>query len=368
MVAREYDGSEDEQENQAFDPKTGKGSKMLREKVRTWHLIVNNPDKYDVTPESIEATLHSMCESGRISYWCYIYEQSLKPNPNTGKPTPHMHIVLYFDGQARGGQVRKLFPHASIFACKASVPSIVAYLKKDTAGAWYKTHPEKLGEKLPPEQARFTEWGDMPQAKKEGALATPEKLVTAIRDGLSDADLLDLDPSIWKHFTAIRQTRAVIRGEEFLRKFRDIEVIYIEGPTHTGKTRDVLLAENYDVFVVDDYTHVWDGYEQDRCVFFDEFRSQVNISEMLRWLDGNPVKLKARYANAVACYTRVYIASNWTLEQQYKYVQQTRPADWMAFVRRIGERRVYHTDGTIERFYNRNNEWIKDPKPCEKED
>ena len=170
-----------------------------------------------------------------------------------------MHMVLYYPGQARGSQVQKLFPHAAIFACAANVPSVVAYLKKDTEGAWYKKHPEKLGEKLPPEQAKFTEWGDMPQGKKEGALGSPEKLVTAIRDGLSDADLLSLDPSIWKNFTAIRQTRAVVRGEEFLKKHRQVEVIYLEGPTGTGKTRDVLLAENYNVFIVDDYSHVWDG-------------------------------------------------------------------------------------------------------------
>ena len=208
----------------------------------------------------------------------------------------------------------------------------------------------------------------MPQGKKEGALGSPEKLVTAIRDGLSDADLLSLDPSIWKNFTAIRQTRAVVRGEEFLKKHRQVEVIYLEGPTGTGKTRDVLLAENYNVFIVDDYSHVWDGYEQQDCVFFDEFRSQIEMSEMLRWLDGNPVRLRARYANPVACYTRVYIASNWKLEEQYKYIQQSRPADWMALLRRISERRVYHTDGTIERFYNQNNQWIKQSTPSKKEE
>ena len=95
MVAQAYDGSEDDQSNQTFDPKTGKGSAVLRAKVRTWHLIINNPDKYDATPESVRATLQSWCESGRIGYWCCIYEQSLKPNPETGKLTPHMHMVLY---------------------------------------------------------------------------------------------------------------------------------------------------------------------------------------------------------------------------------------------------------------------------------
>ncbi|MCM1296035.1 MAG: RNA helicase domain-containing protein [Muribaculaceae bacterium] len=356
MVAQDYDGNE---ENRSFDKKTGKGVSVLAEKVRTWQVVANNPDEHNITPDTIAETLSSLCESGRISYWCCIYEQSLSVNSKTGKPTLHIHIALYFPGQARGSQVQKLFPHAGIFSCDGTVASLVAYLKKDTEGAWYKTHPEKLGEKLPPEQARFTEWGDMPQSKKMRPLATPEKLVTAIRDGLSDAELLNLDPSIWKNFTAIRQTRAVIRSDEFLKKFRKMEVIYIEGPTSTGKTRDVLLTESYNVFVIDDYTHPWDYYEQEDVVFFDEFRSQVNITEMLRWLDGNPVKLKARYANAVACYTRVYIASNWPLDEQYENIRKTRCADWLAFMRRINERRIYRTDGTIECFINNNNVWTK---------
>lgn len=222
--------------------------------------------------------------------------------------------------------------------------------------------PQKMAEKLPPEQAQFAEWGDMPQAPKSGTLSSPNNLVGAIRDGLTDYDLINLDPAVWKHLTAIRQMRGVLKGEEFLKKRWDVKVVYIEGASGTGKNRDVLLAENYEVFSIDDYDHVWDNYSQEDAVFFDEFRSQVALSEMLRWLDGNPVRLKARYANAVACYTRVYIASNWKLEGQYEVKQAAHARDWQAFLRCISEQRKYNLDGTIDIFVNQNNTWVHDRK------
>jgi len=56
---------------------------------------------------------------------------------------------------------------------------------------------------------------------------------------------------------------------------------------------------------------------------------------MLSYLDGYPLSLPARYANRVACYTTVYLASNIDLRQQYKNVQEYEPATWRAFLRRI---------------------------------
>ena len=61
----------------------------------------------------------------------------------------------------------------------------------------------------------------------------------------------------------------------------------------------------------------------------------MSISDMLNYLDGYPVELPCRYANRVACYTKVYIISNISLEQQYPNVQAEYPETWNAFRRRI---------------------------------
>ncbi len=56
---------------------------------------------------------------------------------------------------------------------------------------------------------------------------------------------------------------------------------------------------------------------------------------MLNYLDVYGVALPARYGDKTACYTKVYIISNWTLDQQYKKIQAEHPETWKAFVRRI---------------------------------
>ncbi|MEG1925803.1 MAG: hypothetical protein RR415_08645 [Ruthenibacterium sp.] len=356
LIAQNFDGNDS---YVYVDKATGKGISVLSQSARTWMLVVNNPADYNVTPQTVAQTLNEACESGAVTFWCCINEKSVELNPDTGKQTPHMHIVLYCPGKQRGGWLHKRFPNAALFPCASAVPSLIMYIKKDKDGAWYKKHPEKLAEKLPAKEAQFTEWGDMPQGKKNGLLANSEKVVDAIASGLSDYELLQLDPDMWKKLPQIKQTRMVIKSEEFLHKFRNMDVTYIEGATGTGKTRFVMQAENYDVFTVDDYDHVWDGYEQQEAVFFDEFRSQPDFSDMLRWLDGNPVKLKARYSNAVACFTKIYIASNWSLEQQYLNVQREHPTDWQAFLRRIHHRRIYTGYNTYTEYDNVNGTWLK---------
>ena len=356
MVAKDFDGNDG---YIVIDDKSGKGVSVLSQASRVWMLIVNNPADYGVTVDSVASILQEACNKGIITYWACNMERSLEANAETGSPTPHMHIVIYFPGKQRGGWLHKRFPHAALFPCAASVPSTVLYIRKDTRGEWYKKHPEKLGEKLPDSEAGYYEWGDMPGGlRAEAGRTKSERIVAAIAEGMSDSDLLVQEPDLWQRLPAIRQTRTVVTGEKYLREYRPMDVTYIEGPTGTGKTRYVMQHTNYDLFVVDDYDHPWDGYEQQKVVFFDEFREQATLSDMLRWLDGNPTKLKARYANAVACYTTVYIASNWPLEEQYKYVQKDRPRDWAALLRRIHHRRIYEMDGSYQDYDNDHGKWV----------
>lgn len=67
-------------------------------------------------------------------------------------------------------------------------------------------------------------------------------------------------------------------------------------------------------------------------------RVSITVADMLNYLDGYPVELPCRYANKVACYTKVYIITNIPLEQQYPNVQIDSPGTWNAFLRRIHHR------------------------------
>ena len=134
------------------------------------------------------------------------------------------------------------------------------------------------------------------------------------------------------------------RENDFNKIFRHLDVTYIYGSTEKGKTRHVMEKYGYtNVYRVTVYDHTaFDNYNGEDVIAFEEFRSSFKIEDMLKYLEGYPLTLPSRYTNKTACYTKVYIITNWTLQEQYKNVQAQYPSTWAAFLRRI--KTVYDFD------------------------
>ena len=112
-----------------------------------------------------------------------------------------------------------------------------------------------------------------------------------------------------------------------------MQVYYVFGPPACGKTcyvRDTFGDKG--LYSVDDYKHPFDGYTSEDIILFDEFRNSLSLSCMLKYLDIYPCSLPARFYNRTACYTKVFIVSNWSLEQQYKSFQRDDELSWNAFL------------------------------------
>jgi hypothetical protein len=71
---------------------------------------------------------------------------------------------------------------------------------------------------------------------------------------------------------------------------------------------------------------------------------------MLLFCDIYPIELPSRYANKYACYNKIYIISNWALEQQYLEVQKVDKETWDAFLRRIGKVITYDKNGKVTEY------------------
>lgn len=114
---------------------------------------------------------------------------------------------------------------------------------------------------------------------------------------------------------------------KFNNVFRELEITYICGSTERGKTRYVMDKYGYtNVYRVTTYDHTaFDSYNGQDVIAFEEFRSSFKIEDMLKYLEGYPLMLPSRYNNKVACYTKVYIITNWALHEQYKNVQSHIP-------------------------------------------
>lgn len=110
------------------------------------------------------------------------------------------------------------------------------------------------------------------------------------------------------------------------------EVHILYGPTGTGKTRYVM--DTYpDVFIKQNDTKWWDGYDKHETVLLDEFYGWIPFHWLLRLLDRGPVKVEVKNGQVEFVPKRIFITSNARPDHWYK--NDKLAEHWPSFVRRI---------------------------------
>ena len=90
-----------------------------------------------------------------------------------------------------------------------------------------------------------------------------------------------------KHLKALDSTRQALTSEQYQNTFRNLTVHYLWGKTGVGKTRFVMEKYGYEnVYRVTNYAHPFDSYHSEPVILFDEFRSDLPLKDMLKYLDG----------------------------------------------------------------------------------
>lgn len=238
----------------------------------------------------------------------------------------------------RFSTLKNHFPEAHLETARGTSQQNRDYINK--SGKW--ENDAKHGTRIP---GTFEEWGEIP-AEQQGQRTDLADIYGMVKEGASDVTILEAFPKAMLYLDKIERVRQVLKAEKYAIEFRPLEVTYIWGPTGTGKTRGVMEEYGYDkVCRVTDYDHPFERYTGEEILLFDEFRSQLQISDMLNYLDGYPLMLPCRYINRQACYTKVFLISNVSLEKQYKDVQYDEPATWAAFRRRIHKVIEYSAEG-----------------------
>ncbi len=286
---------------------------------RKWFLTINNPAEHEMSHEQIKAIIGKY--KGEI-YWCMCDEIGLETN------TYHTHVFIFRPSPFKFEQIKKDFPSAHIDPGAGTIQEIRDYIRKEGKYAGSAKEDTNLKD-------TFEESGDPPH-EKQGERTDLSNLYEFIKSGMSDYEILEEDPAYMRRLPDIERVRNIVRAEEFRNKLRDMQVEYWYGETGSGKTFGVLSKWGFEnVYRVTDYRHPWDGYAGQDVVLFEEFHGQVEISEMLVWLDRYPLALPCRYNNKTACFTKVYITSNKRLDLQYQHIQRESPETWRAFLRRI---------------------------------
>lgn len=312
---------------------------------RKWQLTINNPaDKgytHDVLKEKAD-TLKSLV------YWC------LSDEIGENK-TYHMHFYLAFSSAVRFSTLQKLFEGAHFEMAKGTSQQNRDYVFKE--GKWEK---DKKKETNIPDT--HEEYGELPM-ERQGHRSDIEDLYDMIKQGLSNYEILETAPCYMLNIERVEKVRQILKEEHFKNDFRKLEVNYIYGKTGVGKTRGIMEMYGYtNVFRVTDYQHPFDNYKGQDVLVFEEFRSSLKIQDMLIYLDGYPIELPCRYANKIACFTKVYIITNIPLSSQYEGTQWEYKETWDALLRRIN-RVICMTDKqsdifTVKQYFSQDTDFV----------
>lgn len=298
---------------------------------RKWQLTINNPVDKGLGHEEIREILTKW---KGLKYWCMCDEVGLEG-------TYHTHIYILGKSPIPFIGVKRKFPPAHIEYGNGTNQENSDYIRKE--GKWKGSTKE--GTNLP---ETFEESGDMPE-EQQGKRRDLIELYDMVKSGMSNYEILEQNPEVMLHIDKVERVRYVVKQEEYKNKFRELEVVYCFGKAGCGKTRSIMETYGYEnVSRITDYKHPFDNYKGQDVVIFEEFRSSLKIQDMLNYLDGYPLDLPCRYNNKIACFTKVFIISNISLNEQYPDVQRNYEETWKAFLRRISKVRVYNSKGYRE--------------------
>jgi len=292
-------------------------------RVRNYCLTINNPKEND---DEFSEYLQKL---DHLKYFVFAREKGdgSENNPNG---TIHLQVYLEFTTAKTFKTMKKMFPTAHIEMRMGTKKAARDYILK--VGKYADKAHTRIGEVI--------EFGEFVEERARTDLA---KLTKLIENGATEAEIrLEYPTQYLLMQNKIRQYIQSLKEEAFKNTRRlDLTVTYIYGDTGSGKTRYVLdKYGDENVFRMTRYgkredEERFDGYNGQKVIIFEEFRSHISISNMLNYLDVYGVSLPARYGDKTACYTKVYIISNWQLEQQYKNIQSEYPETYKAFLRRI---------------------------------
>ena len=304
---------------------------MARSKAyRKYQITINNPVEHGFTHERIKGIISNLpyCD-----YWC-ISDEIGENN------TYHTHLYIAFNNPVEWDRIHTCFYGAHIENARGSHLENRDYILKQ--GKWADDPKSETSV-----DGTFEESGELPpeESKRE---SQSQEILEMINKGCTINEIINKYPSQINHIKNIEAVRQMYLKEKYKNEFRDLAVSYIWGKTGVGKTRSILELHGYEnVYRVTNYAHPFDGYNNEPVILFDEFRSDLPIKDMLKYLDGYPLMLPCRFNDKVACYTRVYVVSNIPFEQQYPNIQKDEPETYQAFKRRFNDIREMLGDSDL---------------------
>lgn len=291
-------------------------SEKVYERSSKYLLTINNPQEHGISHESIKLDLEKL----KPIYYCLSDEIGEKEH------TPHMHVYIVFEHARRFTRIKKTFPTANIKNCRGTHQQCINYVFKE--GEW--ENSEKGTTNL---RDTHEEYGKRPESH-QGQRNDLAAIYEMIKAGCTDEEIFDNYPQYFNKITDIDRVRTYLKTIN-KRKFSYVEVVYICGPTGTGKTSYVMDRFEDDVYRENDYKHMFDKYLGEKVVMLDEFKAEAKIGDMLNYLDGHRFFMSTRFNNKIPEFDKCYIVSNTPFEDLYIEEQHNDPKTYAAWIRRF---------------------------------
>ena len=307
---------------------------------RKYQLTINNPIPKGYTSDVIKDSLQALS----LDYYCYAFEKGSQD---------HVHSFLYSHSPIRFSTLKSRFNEAHIEKAYGTIQQNRDYILK--AGKWEDT--EKASTSI---KGSFFESGEPPNEESQRAnlMASVQE---ELRSGIPVMQIIKKYPSLSFRINDLYSLRDQLLAEKYETENRKLEVIYCYGSTGTGKTSSIYKDNPGEricrITSYDNVRALFDNYHGERILVFEEFHSQISLTDMLCYLDIYPLTLPARYSNRIACFEKVYVISNLPINQQYTTEQRNDPKTYAAFLRRFSSIRAYRPDFTYLEEPKENNTW-----------
>lgn len=280
---------------------------------RKWLITINNPIRHGYNHNKIK---NIMNETPSTIYWCMADEVGAK------NETPHTHIYIHLKNPIRFSTLQKKFPSANLKMVNKSSKVNKNYLKK--GGQWEDT--DKAHTVV---EGTFEEFGEIPDDKID-VYERPSNqkhygaLYQYIADGLTDGEILALNPNYIPMIGKFQAIRNAINEKTFSYEHRNLEVYYIYGASRWKKVENIRKKYgDTNIYSVSDYDNPFDDYDSEDIIILEEYDSSFPILTLCHYLQPYPIKVGNKYNRKTACYTKVYIVSKHPLYKQHTADQNT---------------------------------------------
>lgn len=144
-----------------------------------------------------------------------------------------------------------------------------------------------------------------PKFSSQGQRNDIIKVKEMVRSGKGMKDIIDEVDS----YQAVRMAELSLKYNENKRNWKP-EVIWLHGPTGSGKTRRAIEEAGDDYYISSRNLKWWEGYDAHENVIIDDFRKDFcTYHELLRILDRYPFRLEVKGSSRQFLAKRIWITS-----------------------------------------------------------